>query len=722
MRTLLIGFVACLVLVLIGIYLIVPRGSVAAPITASYLASEDTFVDAGMPDTAHGAAEALVADTDPVTQWILLRFVLPDSPDGAAPTSAKLRLFVANPSPAGGEVHLVDGEWSEAGTTWSRRPGVGALLATLPEAHEGQWVEADVTSAVAGSTVNLAVTTQHANGVSYRSREAGSEVPTLIVEWPAVEESPSPVPTNTTPSSIELPPTADATIYEAAPDANAGDAEYLLVDGEPKMDFLLKFEVSGVDGRRVISAKIRLVSVDPSLVGGAISRTASTSWSEDAVTWNAAPAAYGAPLDVLGPVEVDQTYEFDVTAAVAGDGEYGFRVTTPRRDGADYYSRESGTPPRMIVQLEDGPSPTATATATATSLPAESPTPSPTAAPPPDAVRLLTAVTETDPVVSSGDAADDPAIWTDPRDPARSLVIGTERSDGGGLHVYDLDGHELQFEDVGSVNNVDVRPGFETSAGPVDLVTATHTGEDDILIYRVDPDTRRLVDIRASSVPHLSGAYGYCMYHSTESGRFFGFVSGNRSGTWRQVEFKEHPTEAGKLTYSVVRTFEHPLAPASDASTEKMEGCVADDRTASLYLSEEEYGIHRYSAEPDGGETFETVATITDGSLSADIEGLTIYPAGATGGYLIASDQGADEFSVFELPDHRYVGRFSLIAGIVDGVTHTDGIAVTSAQLGLTYPTGLFVAQDDRNSDGNQNFKYASWAEIAVKLALRSGQ
>jgi 3-phytase len=34
---------------------------------------------------------------------------------------------------------------------------------------------------------------------------------------------------------------------------------------------------------------------------------------------------------------------------------------------------------------------------------------------------------ETEPVPSSGDAADDPAIWVHPGDPARSLVLGTDK-------------------------------------------------------------------------------------------------------------------------------------------------------------------------------------------------------------------------------------------------------------------------------------------------------
>src|SRR3954452_24501788 len=66
---------------------------------------------------------------------------------------------------------------------------------------------------------------------------------------------------------------------------------------------------------------------------------------------------------------------------------------------------------------------------------------------------------QTDPVPHGGDAADDPAIWAHPDDPAKSLILGTDKQ--GGLHVYDLDGGNLQTVADGALpNNVDVVYGF----------------------------------------------------------------------------------------------------------------------------------------------------------------------------------------------------------------------------------------------------------------------
>ena len=62
--------------------------------------------------------------------------------------------------------------------------------------------------------------------------------------------------------------------------------------------------------------------------------------------------------------------------------------------------------------------------------------PAPAAAPP--KVAAVTARVETVPAGSYGDAADDPAIWAHPTDPARSLVIATDKK--AGLYVYDMQG------------------------------------------------------------------------------------------------------------------------------------------------------------------------------------------------------------------------------------------------------------------------------------------
>lgn len=46
-------------------------------------------------------------------------------------------------------------------------------------------------------------------------------------------------------------------------------------------------------------------------------------------------------------------------------------------------------------------------------------------------------------------------------------------------------------------------------------------------------------------------------------------------------------------------------------------------------------------------------------------------------------------------------------------VAAVDGIDVTSASLGPAFPHGVFVAQDNENDGGHQNFKLVPWQAIA---------
>ena len=66
----------------------------------------------------------------------------------------------------------------------------------------------------------------------------------------------------------------------------------------------------------------------------------------------------------------------------------------------------------------------------------------------------VTAVLETEKV---DEDPDDPAIWVNSEDPAKSRVLGTDKDYG--LLVFDLEGRILQRFPDGRLNNVDVRTG-----------------------------------------------------------------------------------------------------------------------------------------------------------------------------------------------------------------------------------------------------------------------
>ena len=80
--------------------------------------------------------------------------------------------------------------------------------------------------------------------------------------------------------------------------------------------------------------------------------------------------------------------------------------------------------------------------------------------------RVITAPTRHD--------TDDPAIWVNPADPARSLVAGTDKNKDGALYLYDLDGRVVKTVDgLKRPNNVDIATGFPLGGRTVDLAVLT---------------------------------------------------------------------------------------------------------------------------------------------------------------------------------------------------------------------------------------------------------
>src|SRR5215211_1553822 len=124
-------------------------------------------------------------------------------------------------------------------------------------------------------------------------------------------------------------------------------------DNSPVKHMLLKFTVSGVAGRTVTSAKLRLYCADPSDVGGVFFRVQNTSWSENTVTWNTAPAADASSFASLGSVTTGSWYEVNVPFVTA-DGTYAVKVTSSSSNGADYASKEgtAGTAPQLVVTAQ----------------------------------------------------------------------------------------------------------------------------------------------------------------------------------------------------------------------------------------------------------------------------------------------------------------------------------------------------------------------------------
>ena len=321
---------------------------------------------------------------------------------------------------------------------------------------------------------------------------------------------------------------------------------------------------------------------------------------------------------------------------------------------------------------------------------------------------------ETEPVAGEKDAADDAAIWVNPVDRAQSLVIGTDKADDA-LEVYDLMGNRLQRipDRNGSVNNVDLRYGFPLGGQFVDIVVS---GGTDVAVYKIDPVARRLVDVTAGEIRGANGAPGVCLYRSPYTGSFYVFTQA-MDGMVEQLELFDNG--AGLVDARSVRGPWDVHPEPVKVEDGEIEACTVDDATGDYYVAEQDVGVWRYDAEPTGSTLERTLVLSTylvnDGALVPDIEGLAIVHD-ETGSYMLASSQGESAFALYRLggtltAPFELLRKFRVETGAgADGCTITDGIDATSLSLGPAFPHGMFVCQDNTNSEpgttGNQNFKF----------------
>ncbi|MFQ5603745.1 MAG: choice-of-anchor D domain-containing protein, partial [bacterium] len=118
----------------------------------------------------------------------------------------------------------------------------------------------------------------------------------------------------------------------------------------------LKFDVAGLAGA-VQSATIRLTVINDGPDGGAIYSVSNNylnspdPWLETGLNWSNAPALSGTPLSSIGAAVLGAVVEFDVTAAISGNGTFSFAIANGASDRVLYSSKEGSSPPELIMTI-----------------------------------------------------------------------------------------------------------------------------------------------------------------------------------------------------------------------------------------------------------------------------------------------------------------------------------------------------------------------------------
>jgi len=264
------------------------------------------------------------------------------------------------------------------------------------------------------------------------------------------------------------------------------------------------------------------------------------------------------------------------------------------------------------------------------------------------------------------------------------------------------------------MNNTDLRTRFKLGGEDVVLVTASDRTHDSVAIYRLDTAAAKLIDVAdGKQAADLGDPYGLCMYRNPDNGKTYVFVN-NKDGLMRQWQLV---ADGGRVHIDQVRQFRFDS---------QVEGCAADDASGSLFVDEEDAALWAMSAHADGGDKMTAIDRVADNpALKSDLEGLGVYDLGDGTGYIVISVQGNDTYAVYRLEGkHEYLGSFAVVADPargIDGISQTDGLDVTSRNLGPGFEHGAMIAQDGRNvmPQQNQNYKYVSWDAIAKALDLK---
>ncbi|AFZ60317.1 phytase [Anabaena sp. PCC 7938] len=341
--------------------------------------------------------------------------------------------------------------------------------------------------------------------------------------------------------------------------------------------------------------------------------------------------------------------------------------------------------------------------------------------------------------------ADDPAIYVNAEDSANSLVLTSVKN--AGLRVYDLSGELLQTVNPGGIryNNIDLQYGFQLDGESIDIAVASDRNNDKLVIFKINPNSSNgnyLEDITDSNIgtifqaapfdppyePSSRSSYGLTIYRSPFTNDYYVFTGRRETGDIAQLKLIDIGN--GKIGAELVREFTVPTINGIDPQTE---GMVVDQETGFLYIGQENVGIWKFDAEPNGsntGKLIDVVKSLGGSNLVDDVEGLTIYYGANGTGYLIASSQGDNTFAAYTREgNNEFLGRFGIgNNGAIDSVQESDGADVINVPLGANFPYGLFVTQDGNNDpaklvedDGeienvNSNFKFVPWENIANTL------
>lgn len=255
----------------------------------------------------------------------------------SSPASATTPLDVTAPSVPSG-LRTTDVGATSVSLVWDPASD-DVKVASYAVRRDGAPIGTSTTTTYVDATAQPATAHSYSVAATDTSGNTSAASAALSVQTPAL------------PTTITITPSDDAYVRSDLATANYGSATTIQVDQSPDKRTYLRFAVSGVLGRQVLSAQLLLNAVDGG-GGGAFHQVTDTGWTEGTLTWNNKPAFAPAVSASPGTVSTGQQVAVDLTSTVTGDGTYSFAVLGTSSDGADYTSAEGGSSgPRLVLTV-----------------------------------------------------------------------------------------------------------------------------------------------------------------------------------------------------------------------------------------------------------------------------------------------------------------------------------------------------------------------------------
>jgi len=306
---------------------------------------------------------------------------------------------------------------------------------------------------------------------------------------------------------------------------------------------------------------------------------------------------------------------------------------------------------------------------------------------------------------------DDPAIWINPADSSQSLIIGTDKDENGGLYVFDLKGKIIKSKTITGLkrpDNVDIAYGMMLGGKKVDIAVVTERMTHKLRIYSL-PDMK---PIDNGGIPVYEGEtgvmfrdlMGIAMYTDAK-GQIYA-IPGRKTGPVDGTYLWQYLLEddgSGNIKATLKRKF------GNYSGKKEIEAIAVDNELGYVYYSDEQFGVRKYYADPAKGN--QELAVFAKEGYTEDHEGISIYKTTDSTGYILVSDQSANQFKVYSREGDKNANDHPLITSIKTSTNQSDGSDIYSGPLNGDFKHGIFVAMSD-----NKTFQLYRWEDMAGKL------